>query len=140
MQPEWAHEMRKYMHGDEIIVPAGRYFAMGDNRDRSLDSRYWGFVDRDAIMGRPFLIYWSVDCEERRLQWGKVLSGRGCPAVFETLVHLPSRTRWSRMLRTGIRIPIGDRENNCKQTSSVRSGYRLAPTFLRMTLRNFRAR
>ncbi len=36
------------------MVPAGKYFAMGDNRDHSLDSRYWGFVDRDAIMGRPF--------------------------------------------------------------------------------------
>ena len=34
---------------------------MGDNRDHSLDSRYWGFVDRDAIMGRPFLIYWSIE-------------------------------------------------------------------------------
>src|SRR5260370_1189201 len=63
MQPEWAHDMRKYMQGDEIVVPPGRYFAMGDNRDRSLDSRYWGFVDRDAIMGRPFLIYWSVDAK-----------------------------------------------------------------------------
>src|ERR1700739_3260935 len=69
--PEWAHEIKKYVRGDEIIIPPGKYFAMGDNRDRSQDSRYWGFVDRDAIMGRPFLIYWSVEassayCGQRR--------------------------------------------------------------------------
>src|SRR5271155_2518286 len=61
VQPEWAHEIRKHIQGDELVVPRGKYFAMGDNRDHSLDSRYWGFVDRDAIMGRPFLIYWSID-------------------------------------------------------------------------------
>jgi len=60
VQPEWAREIRKYIQGDELVVPPGKYFAMGDNRDHSLDSRYWGFVDRDAIMGRPFLIYWSI--------------------------------------------------------------------------------
>src|SRR5215469_6010704 len=59
--PEWRPEIRNYVKGDEIVVPPGKYFAMGDNRDHSQDSRYWGFVDRDAIMGRPFLIYWSVD-------------------------------------------------------------------------------
>ena len=99
MQPEWAHEMRKYMHGDEIIVPAGRYFAMGDNRDRSLDSRYWGFVDRDAIMGRPFLIYWSVDAKSADYSGESTFWSR-LSGVFETLVHLPSRTRWGRMLHT----------------------------------------
>jgi signal peptidase I len=99
MQPEWAHDMRKYMHGDEIIVPAGRYFAMGDNRDRSLDSRYWGFVDRDAIMGRPFLIYWSVDAKSADYSGESTFWSR-LSGVFETLVHLPSRTRWGRMLHT----------------------------------------
>src|SRR6266852_2791053 len=59
--PDWRSEFRKHVSGDEIVVPVGKYFAMGDNRDHSSDSRYWGFVDRDAIMGRPFLIYWSVD-------------------------------------------------------------------------------
>jgi signal peptidase I len=99
VQPEWAHGFRKYVSADEIVVPPGRYFAMGDNRDRSLDSRYWGFVDRDAIMGRPFLIYWSVDATNRDYSsestfWTRLTS------VLETLVHLPSRTRWSRMLHT----------------------------------------
>src|SRR5258708_6040567 len=61
VQVEWAHEIRKYIQGDELVVPAGKYFAMGDNRDHSSDSRYWRLVDREAIMARPSLLYWSVD-------------------------------------------------------------------------------
>jgi signal peptidase I len=99
MQPEWTHEMRKYTQGDEIIVPPGRYFAMGDNRDRSWDSRYWGFVDQDAIMGRPFLIYWSVDAKSADYSRESTFWSR-LTGIFDTLVHLPSRTRWGRMLRT----------------------------------------
>jgi signal peptidase I len=99
VQVEWAHEIKNYVAGDEIVVPPGKYFAMGDNRDRSSDSRYWGFVDRDAIMGRPFLIYWSVDATSADYSsestfWTR-LSG-----VIDTLTHLPVRTRWSRMLHT----------------------------------------
>jgi signal peptidase I len=96
--PEWAHEIRKYVRGDEIVVPPGKYFAMGDNRDHSLDSRYWGFVDRDAIMGRPFLIYWSV--EATSTDYGPSTFWQRLVSVFETLAHLPQRTRWSRMLHT----------------------------------------
>jgi len=99
MQPEWAREIRKFTEGDEIVVPPGKYFAMGDNRDRSLDSRYWGFVDRDAIMGRPFLIYWSVDAKSDDYT-GDTTFFQRLRGVFDTLGHLPSRTRWSRMLHT----------------------------------------
>ena len=60
MQPEWADQILQYVHDGEIVVPPDKYFAMGDNRDHSWDSRFWGFVDRDAIMGRPVVIYWSV--------------------------------------------------------------------------------
>jgi signal peptidase I len=97
--PEWRPEIRKYVQGDEIVVPEGRYFAMGDNRDRSQDSRYWGFVDRDAIMGRPFLIYWSVDAKSSDYSGDSTFWLR-LHGVFFTIAHLPSRTRWSRMLRT----------------------------------------
>ena len=95
---QWAHEMSKYTVGEELVVPPGKYFAMGDNRDRSLDSRYWGFVDREAIMGRPFLIYWSV--EATSAEYGEPSFWARLTGVFETLAHLPGRTRWKRMLHT----------------------------------------
>jgi signal peptidase I len=98
VQPEWAREIKKYIQDDEIVVPPDKYFAMGDNRDRSLDSRYWGFVDRDAIMGRPFLIYWSVDASSS--DYGETSFGQRIIEIFDTLLHLPARTRWSRMLHT----------------------------------------
>ena len=99
LQPEWAHDMKKFMRGDEIVVPPGKYFAMGDNRDQSWDSRFWGFVDRDAIMGRPFLIYWSVEAKSNDYTGESTFWSR-LVGVFDTLAHLPSRTRWSRMLHT----------------------------------------
>jgi signal peptidase I len=98
VQPEWAHDIRKYIQGDELVVPPGKYFAMGDNRDHSLDSRYWGFVDREAIMGRPFLIYWSVEASSS--DYGEASFGQRIVGIFDTLLHLPARTRWSRMLHT----------------------------------------
>jgi signal peptidase I len=98
LQAEWARDIRKYIQGDELVVPAGKYFAMGDNRDHSLDSRYWGFVDRDAIMGRPFLIYWSINANTA--DYSNSSFGERIVGIFDTLLHLPERTRWNRMLHT----------------------------------------
>ena len=53
--------LRNHVVNGEVVVPPGYYFAMGDNRDSSLDSRYWGFVPRDNIIGKPLIIYWSYD-------------------------------------------------------------------------------
>jgi signal peptidase I len=94
----WKETLRSYVQGDEIVVPPGKLFAMGDNRDHSSDSRYWGFVDRSAIMGRPFLIYWSVDATSS--DYTQTTFIQRLVGVFDTLAHLPSRTRWSRMLHT----------------------------------------
>ncbi|MGA7189958.1 MAG: signal peptidase I, partial [Candidatus Acidiferrales bacterium] len=97
VRPEWAAQILNYVHDGDLVVPPDSFFAMGDNRDRSLDSRYWGFVDRDAIMGRPMLIYWSVEATpedyKSRGAYG-ILQG-----IVETLRHLRARTRWHRMLR-----------------------------------------
>jgi len=97
LRPEWAAQIGNYMQGGTLLIPPDRYFVMGDNRDDSSDSRYWGFVDRDAIMGRPMFIYWSVratpdDYTDRSLSG--TLFG-----IEDTLAHLPTRTRWHRMLR-----------------------------------------
>jgi signal peptidase I len=60
VEAQWWLQMKKLVEDGELIVPEGSYFVLGDNRDESLDSRYWGFVPRANIIGRPLLIYWSL--------------------------------------------------------------------------------
>jgi signal peptidase I len=80
---------------DEIVVPPGFYFAMGDNRDSSLDSRYWGFVPRENIIGKPLIIYWSYDAPTSDLN-NPALS---LTHVVDLVEHFFSKTRWNRTFK-----------------------------------------
>jgi len=59
--PVWRLGMQSAKQGDDLVVPTHCYFAMGDNRDVSWDSRYWGFVPEASIIGRPLFVYWSFE-------------------------------------------------------------------------------
>jgi signal peptidase I len=79
----------------EVVVPPDSYFAMGDNRDLSLDSRYWGFVPRDNIIGKPLIIYWSYDASTEALA-GPTIS---IDHMIDLLEHFFSKTRWGRTFK-----------------------------------------
>lgn len=93
--PEWHLEMSSYIENGEIVVPPGRYFGMGDNRDVSYDSRYFGFIPQENIIGRPMFIYWSF--EEPAGQYLKTGLGDRIAFVGKQIIHFFDETRWRRM-------------------------------------------
>jgi signal peptidase I len=94
---KWKQEFRSHLEGDDIVVPRDSYFAMGDNRDVSYDSRYWGFLPRQNVIGRPVLIYWSFMTPPDL--WQVPAAERLDFFVKHTLLHFFDETRWLRTLR-----------------------------------------
>jgi signal peptidase I len=90
-----AEMLASHVVNDEVVVPAGSYFAMGDNRDSSLDSRYWGFVPRANIIGKPLIIYWSYDASTEALSKPMM----SLDHLLDLVQHFPSKTRWARTFR-----------------------------------------
>jgi signal peptidase I len=96
LEGKWWLEMRKLVEDGQLIIPEGHYFVMGDNRDDSQDSRYWGFVPRENIIGRPLVIYWSVRDWDRNPSAS--ILGRLYHAAY-AITHIFQITRWNRTLR-----------------------------------------
>ena len=93
----WAVEIASHIENGELVTPPGKYFMMGDNRHNSLDSRFWGFVPRENILGRPLFNYWSFDTpddDQEKTGLGDNLAWMGHVAL-----HFFSETRWKRTLQ-----------------------------------------
>ena len=84
----------QHVANGEVVVPPGMLFMMGDNRENSADSRYWGFVPREYVVGKPLVIYWSFDAPTPELQEWTFTH------VFDVILHFASKTRWERTLMT----------------------------------------
>jgi signal peptidase I len=88
----WRTQLPHYLQGDQVVVPMNSYFVLGDNRDDSEDSRYWGFVPRANVIGRPLVIYLSVKESE---------PGRSSDKLQHSgqVAHWLQLARWDRMFR-----------------------------------------
>jgi signal peptidase I len=101
LPPEAQDMLDSHVVNGELVVPPGRYFAMGDNRDNSADSRYWGFVPSENIKGKPLLIYWSYDASTQDLV--DFTTGH----FIDLAQHFFTKTRWRRTFMLIRGYPIG---------------------------------
>jgi signal peptidase I len=90
----WSAELPNHVRDGDLVVPPGRYFVMGDNREQSWDSRFWGFVPRELISGRPVLIYWSY--ETPRDEYVRTSLSDRLAQTVDLIVHFFTKTRWRR--------------------------------------------
>ncbi|MEJ2009759.1 MAG: signal peptidase I [Acidobacteriota bacterium] len=93
----WRAEFQNYVKNGWLVVPPNEYFVMGDNREESWDSRFWGFVPRKLIDGRPLIIYWSYETPPGQYEQNS-LSDR-LKQFGGMLVHFFTKTRWSRTFK-----------------------------------------
>ncbi|MBS1873365.1 MAG: signal peptidase I [Acidobacteria bacterium] len=92
--------LKDHVVNGELVVPPDSYFAMGDNRDNSLDSRYWGFVPRENIVGKPFAIFWSYDAPTEDLV------DFTAKHFIDLAQNFFTKTRWSRTLKLVRAYPV----------------------------------
>lgn len=92
----WAVDFPNHIENGELVVPPGMYFMMGDNRHNSLDSRFWGFVPRANIVGRPLFNYWSFKTPEDQYEQVGLSSSLGW--MGHVALHFFTDTRWKRTL------------------------------------------
>jgi signal peptidase I len=90
----WRVDLPTHIQGDDLVAPPGKVFAMGDNRTESLDSRFWGFVPMENIMGRPMFVYWSFQTPAD--QEDKTSLSDRMAFMVHIVTHFFSGTRWSR--------------------------------------------
>ena len=92
----WAVDLPNHIVNGDLVVPAGTVFAMGDNRTKSLDGRFWGFVPRENIVGRPMFVYWSFETPADQID--KTSVGERIAFMGHILIHIFDETRWKRTL------------------------------------------
>jgi signal peptidase I len=95
--PPWQLSLPQYIDGEDLVVPPGRYFGMGDNRDNSYDSRYWGFIPRENILGRPMFIYWSFETPRDQYEHREI--SERAQNLLHVVIHFFDQTRWKRTLQ-----------------------------------------
>ena len=93
----WAAEINSHIVNGELVVPPGKYFMMGDNRHNSADSRFWGFVPRENIIGRPLFNYWSFKASDGEYEQTGI--GAKIAWLGHVAVHFFTNTRWSRTFK-----------------------------------------
>jgi len=95
--PEWQLVLKQHIQGDDLVVPPDSYFGMGDNRDVSLDSRYWGFIPKENVIGRPMFVYWSFETPPNQYLQKEV--GERLKFLAHVVIHFFDETRWRRTFR-----------------------------------------